>query len=114
MAELKPVARNSKGVPYPQFNTPGSKISPYTGKPYTETEKAKVHQQTLVANSRTRFKVNNAGKTPRTDAIVAASKRRLEARRAENLKPKNKQAGFVGPVASDVVSSATNRPRGRR
>lgn len=34
-------------VPYPQFDKPGSKISPWTGKPYTAAEKAKVHAATV-------------------------------------------------------------------
>lgn len=48
--------------PFPQYDKPGSKISPWTGKPYTDAEKAKIH---AAVSLRDKQKVRgSAGRTP--------------------------------------------------
>jgi hypothetical protein len=44
--------KTTKGVPFPQYDYPGSKISPFTGKPYTKAEAKDVHDKTHARNLR--------------------------------------------------------------
>lgn len=50
MAQVK--GKKSTRVPFPQFDYPGSKISPFTGKPYTAEQAQKTHSKTRVAQAR--------------------------------------------------------------
>lgn len=75
-------------VPFPQFDFPGSPISPFTGKPYTKAQAARVHAKTHAKGKRAdRAKVNAV---------------------ARRLGDAQKRANRMGPI--DTFKAAATNP----
>lgn len=101
-------------VPFPQFDKPGSKISPYTGKPYTVGEAKQVHQNTLKADSGKREVAAGAlqrrlGKLKDTSNVGAEKQKTTPLARLQRAKRLNEaRNGTLGKQFGDDVRGAKN------
>jgi hypothetical protein len=64
--------KTTKGIPFPQFDYPGSKTSPFTGKPYTKAEAKDVHDKTHAQNLR----IQRGSKLDSKSRAVSAAKKK--------------------------------------
>ena len=93
-----------KKLPFPQFDYPGSKTSPFTGKPYTDAEKTAIHTATLTRDAKNR-QFQNVGK--------GYTARAVERRMTQEAKPA--RTGYGGatwkaePAKYDTGPSARTR-----
>ena len=120
-------AKKKRGIPFPQYDFPGSKTSPFTGRPYTAAEAKGVHANTASAKKQSARIADRKGTKKSFDKTVGQRKKNLSIReklmafthrndsaahrsdsRVEYAKS-NPKSGLPGKKNSEQVARAARR-----